>query len=106
MQERKYVLASGSPRRIEMMRAHGIEPAVFPAQIEENLPLAKKMVKALVSRGGKYSMKLSACNVYVEDTEDASVRRSTAYKLKEDGKIAEICSVSEFCQKYAVEDEC
>lgn len=39
MQERKYVLASGSPRRIEMMRAHGIEPAVFPAQIEENLPL-------------------------------------------------------------------
>lgn len=78
----------------------------FSRSIEENLPLAKKMVKALVSRGGKYSMKLSACNVYVEDTDDASVRRSTAYKLKEDGKIAEICSVSEFCQKYAVEDEC
>ena len=29
------VLASGSPRRIEMMRAHGIEPLVMPADIEE-----------------------------------------------------------------------
>lgn len=33
-----YILASGSPRRIEMMRRHGIQPLVMPARIEENLP--------------------------------------------------------------------
>ncbi|MDR2132541.1 MAG: Maf family protein [Clostridiales Family XIII bacterium] len=32
------VLASGSPRRIEMMRAHGIEPIVRPADVDESIP--------------------------------------------------------------------
>ena len=35
---REYILASGSPRRIEMMRHHGIEPLICPADIEENIP--------------------------------------------------------------------
>ena len=35
---REYILASGSPRRIEMMRRHGIEPVICPADIEENIP--------------------------------------------------------------------
>lgn len=35
---RRYILASGSPRRIEMMRRHGIEPLIMPASIEENIP--------------------------------------------------------------------
>ena len=35
---RTYILASGSPRRIEMMRRHGIEPIIRPADIEENIP--------------------------------------------------------------------
>lgn len=39
MKNRNFVLASGSPRRIEMMQAHGISPAVCPADIEENLPI-------------------------------------------------------------------
>ncbi len=34
----EYILASGSPRRIEMMRRHGIEPVICPADIEENIP--------------------------------------------------------------------
>ncbi|MGN1333618.1 MAG: Maf family protein [Anaerovoracaceae bacterium] len=34
----KIILASGSPRRIEMLRTHGIEPLIMPANIEENLP--------------------------------------------------------------------
>ena len=41
--ERQYILASGSPRRIEMMRAHGYEPVVCPADIEENMPLHSGM---------------------------------------------------------------
>ena len=40
---RPIILASGSPRRIEMMQAHGYEPLVFPAQIEENVPLHHSM---------------------------------------------------------------
>lgn len=35
---RKYILASGSPRRIEIMRANGIDPLIMPAKIEENIP--------------------------------------------------------------------
>jgi septum formation protein len=32
------VLASGSPRRIEMFRAHGFEPIVRPADVDESVP--------------------------------------------------------------------
>ncbi len=39
MDKRKtYILASASPRRIEMMRSRGIEPIIRPASIEENIP--------------------------------------------------------------------
>ncbi len=41
--ERQYILASGSPRRIEMMRNHGYEPVICPADIEENMPLHSGM---------------------------------------------------------------
>lgn len=40
---RSLILASGSPRRIEMMQAHGYEPLVIPAQIEETVPLHHSM---------------------------------------------------------------
>jgi septum formation protein len=36
--DRTYILASGSPRRIEMMKKHGIRPIVHPAEIDENIP--------------------------------------------------------------------
>lgn len=36
--DRTYILASGSPRRIEMMKKHGIFPIVHPAEIDENIP--------------------------------------------------------------------
>lgn len=35
---RPIILASGSPRRIEMMKQHGFDPIVMPADIEENIP--------------------------------------------------------------------
>lgn len=40
---RSLILASGSPRRIEMMQAHGYEPLVIPAQIKENVPMHHSM---------------------------------------------------------------
>lgn len=36
--ELTYILASGSPRRIEIMKKHGISPVVHPAEIDENIP--------------------------------------------------------------------
>lgn len=59
---RDYVLASGSPRRIEMMHSHGIFPIICPADIDENLPaiggmketvmfLALKKAKAVENSG-------------------------------------------------------
>lgn len=37
---RKIILASASPRRIEMMRENGFEPEVIPADIDETLPFS------------------------------------------------------------------
>ena len=62
MSSRKFILASGSPRRIEMMRAHGLDPIICPAEIDENLPaiggmketvmfLALKKAKAVENSG-------------------------------------------------------
>lgn len=45
---RNLILASGSPRRIEMMRARGYEPLVLPADIEENLPLHCGMTETVM----------------------------------------------------------
>ncbi|MGN1412711.1 MAG: Maf family protein [Anaerovoracaceae bacterium] len=45
---RSLILASGSPRRIEMMQDHGYEPLVIPAQIEENVPLHHSMTDTVI----------------------------------------------------------
>ena len=42
---RPYILASGSPRRIEMMRANGFNPQVMPSDIDESLPLHHGMTE-------------------------------------------------------------
>lgn len=38
MEKKRYILASGSPRRIEMMKSRGLNPIVCPADIAENEP--------------------------------------------------------------------
>ena len=38
MKTTNLILASGSPRRIEMMKQKGYDPAILPAEIEETLP--------------------------------------------------------------------
>jgi septum formation protein len=42
------VLASGSPRRIEMFRAHGIEPVVRPADVDEDIPIGLNARQAVM----------------------------------------------------------
>lgn len=46
--DRTYILASGSPRRIEMMKKHGIFPIVHPAEIDENIPPEHGMCQAVM----------------------------------------------------------
>ena len=48
LKDKKIVLASGSPRRIEMMRTRGINPLVMPADIEENLPKVHGMCESVM----------------------------------------------------------
>ncbi len=37
---KKIILASSSPRRIEMMKKNGFNPMIIPADVDENLPLS------------------------------------------------------------------
>ena len=46
--DKKIILASGSHRRIEMMRTRGIKPLVMPADIEENLPKVHGMCETVM----------------------------------------------------------
>ena len=43
-----YILASASPRRIEMMRSRGIDPIIHHANIEENIPPEHGMCQAVM----------------------------------------------------------
>ena len=67
--------------------------------------MAKSLVKEIVRRGGKYSLKLSGCNAFVEEEGDDSVRSGAAHKLLEEGKIGEIITLSEFCRQYMPKEE-
>ncbi len=77
----------------------------FSRSIEEDLPLAKRLVKAIVARGGRYSLKLSGCNVFVEEDGDDSVRRDAAHKMYSEGAIGEIYKLSEFKRLLWAEEE-
>ena len=80
MNKRQIILASGSPRRIEMMRAHGYDPVICPAKVEENLPLtggmketamflALKKAKAVEASGnfGEGSIIIAADTIVYKD---------------------------------------
>ena len=77
----------------------------FSRSIEEELPLAKRLVKEIVRRGGKYSLKLSGCNTFVEEEGDESVRCEAAHKLQSEGKISDIFTLSDFSARYLGEEE-
>ena len=47
MKEFKIILASASPRRLEIMNKHGIEPLVMPQDTDEHLPDGMGMTEAV-----------------------------------------------------------
>jgi len=46
--EKQIILASGSPRRIEMMKKNGYDPIICPADIDENIPLNHGMKETVM----------------------------------------------------------
>lgn len=44
----EYILASGSPRRIKMMKEKGYKPVIYPADIDENIPFDIDMEGAVM----------------------------------------------------------
>lgn len=63
LKDKKIILASGSPRRIEMMRACGIEPLIMPADIEENLPKVYGMCETVMFLALKKAQDLSLIHI-------------------------------------------
>ncbi len=57
MEKIKIILASSSPRRIEMMKKNGINPIIIPPRIEEDLPSnmdPKEAVMQLALKKARY----------------------------------------------------
>ncbi|HWQ79142.1 MAG TPA: Maf family protein [Anaerovoracaceae bacterium] len=44
----RIILASSSPRRIEMMKKNGIDPIIIPSSVDENCPLELTMGQAVM----------------------------------------------------------
>ena len=65
MKGKNFVLASASPRRIEMMRSHGLEPVVCPADIEENLPLVDGMKETVMFLALKKAKAVESSNANI-----------------------------------------
>ena len=65
MKGKNFVLASASPRRIEMMRSHGLEPIVCPADIEENLPLVDGMKETVMFLALKKAKAVESSNANI-----------------------------------------
>lgn len=57
MEKYKLILASSSPRRIEMLRKNGIDPIIIPPDVDEDLPLnmdPKEAVMHLALKKARY----------------------------------------------------
>ena len=82
------VLASGSPRRMEIMRAHGIEPLVMPADIEENIPKVHGMCETVMFLALKKAQDVAGRLSSLADcTEEGSIIVAADTIVYKDGEI-------------------
>lgn len=89
MHEKRIILASSSPRRIEMMRAKGIEPVIMPADVDENLPLVSGMKETVMFLALK---KAKAVETSIDNSETGSIiiaADTIVYKDEPMGKPAD-----------------
>ena len=91
LKDKKIVLASGSPRRIEMMRTRGIEPLVMPADIEENLPKVHGMCETVMflalKKAQDVALRLSSLPDCLEKPEEGSIIIAADTIVYKDGEI-------------------
>ena len=90
-QNKKIVLASGSPRRIEMIRTRGIEPLVMPADIEENIPQVHGMCETVMFLALKKAQdvagRLNSLADCTENSEEGSIIIAADTIVYKDGEI-------------------
>lgn len=101
--DKKIILASSSPRRIEMMKKHGYRPEIKPANIDETLPegigmadavmfLALKKALSIENEVEKGSIIIAADTVvYKDEILGKPVNRSDAFRM-----ISKIKNTSHF----------
>ena len=91
LKDKKIILASGSPRRIEMMRAYGIEPLIMPADIEENLPKVHGMCETVMflalKKAQDVALRLSSLPDCLEKPEEGSIIIAADTIVYKDGEI-------------------
>lgn len=58
----RIILASQSPRRIEIMREHGLDPEVMPADVDETLPEGIAMEDAVMYLSLKKALSIEAAH--------------------------------------------
>ena len=87
-----YILASGSPRRIEMMHAHGYDPIICPADIDENIPLHHGMKETVMFLALKKARAAEAKLLSGQCEDESSLSEG---KLPCDGKAASMQTPSE-----------
>lgn len=69
MEQGTIILASSSPRRIEMMRSHGIEPIVMPSDVDETIPDSLTMEQAVMYLALKKALAVE--QIFLEKHQDA-----------------------------------
>ena len=90
--------------KIKLRKSSSVLPEE-KAEEEGEIVIAKRLVKAIVARGGRYSFKLSGCNAFVKEEDDVTVRTLAANKLKNEGKIEEMYTLPEFKRLLWAEEE-
>ncbi|MBR5128627.1 MAG: septum formation protein Maf [Firmicutes bacterium] len=86
MIEKNFVLASASPRRIDIMRSHGIDPLICPADIEENLPLVDGMTDTVMFLALKKAKAVESSNTDIQPGSIIIAADTVVYKDKIMGK--------------------
>lgn len=81
------ILASGSPRRINMMKEKGYDPEIMPADVDENLPLEMSMESAVMYLALKKALWVEANTGHNPDDEPIIIAADTVvFKDKIIGK--------------------
>lgn len=65
---KEIILASSSPRRIDMMKSHGYNPEIRPSDIEETLPEGIAMKDAVMFLALKKALDVESRCTFPEDT--------------------------------------